>query len=115
MTKLDKLWIKSMEWCSKYWGCHQLPNRSFFVCGYQLPVCARCTGIITGEFLCVFTWWILKIPLVICILLIVPMLIDGTVQYKTKYTSTNTKRFITGAMFGYGFFYIILLSITFII
>lgn len=25
--------------------CHQLPDRSFFVDGRQLPVCARCTGL----------------------------------------------------------------------
>lgn len=25
--------------------CHQIPERSFFVDGQQLPVCARCTGL----------------------------------------------------------------------
>ena len=25
--------------------CHQLPARSFFWAGHQLPVCARCTGL----------------------------------------------------------------------
>jgi len=25
--------------------CHQLPDRSFFLDGRQLPVCARCTGL----------------------------------------------------------------------
>src|SRR6185295_19740317 len=28
--------------------CHQLPERSFFIDGYKLAVCSRCTGIYAG-------------------------------------------------------------------
>ncbi|MEE0456852.1 MAG: DUF2085 domain-containing protein, partial [Anaerovibrio sp.] len=28
-----------------------MPSRSFFIHGYQMPLCARCTGIIVGEVL----------------------------------------------------------------
>ena len=28
--------------------CHQLPDRSFHLAGFQLPVCARCMGIYAG-------------------------------------------------------------------
>ena len=39
--------------------CHQLPERSFFLDGRQLPVCARCTGLYlsgVAGFLGWFTW-----------------------------------------------------------
>jgi uncharacterized membrane protein len=28
--------------------CHQIPERSFYIAGFQLPVCARCIGIYAG-------------------------------------------------------------------
>ena len=28
--------------------CHQLPDRSFYLQGFQLPVCARCLGLYAG-------------------------------------------------------------------
>jgi len=31
-----------------YGICHQLPERSFFLDGHQLPLCARCTGTFLG-------------------------------------------------------------------
>jgi hypothetical protein len=31
--------------------CHQIPERSFFMDGQQLPLCARCTGTFLGAML----------------------------------------------------------------
>lgn len=36
--------------------CHQLPDRSFFVDGMQLPVCARCTGLYLGGLAGLAAW-----------------------------------------------------------
>jgi hypothetical protein len=33
---------------SLFWHCHQLQERSFFIRGRQMPLCARCTGILLG-------------------------------------------------------------------
>lgn len=37
-----------------------------------------------------------------CIILIVPLVIDGVVQYKTRYRSNNLKRLMSGMMYGIG-------------
>ncbi len=99
MKKSDIIWIKSMKFCSKYCRCHQLPQRSFFVKGYQLPLCARCTGIFIGNIIVV-----LLLPLKIAdykfALFMLPMIIDGGIQYMTEYRSNNIRRLVTGIMFG---------------
>ena len=41
--------------------CHQLPDRSFFLNGRQLPVCARCTGLYLGGAAGVLGWCAWKI------------------------------------------------------
>jgi uncharacterized membrane protein len=40
--------------------CHQLPERSFFLDGQQLPVCARCTGLYASGAVGLLGFWILK-------------------------------------------------------
>lgn len=41
--------------------CHQRPDRSFFIDGHQLPVCARCTGIYLSAAVGFITWVAFKI------------------------------------------------------
>jgi uncharacterized membrane protein len=109
MDKKIKIWIKAMYLFDKYWGCHQLPERSFFLKGYQFPICARCTGIIIGELIS-FVLFLLnyKIEVILCIILLIPLILDGTIQYFTRYISNNIKRFLTGLIFGIGFIQLIL-------
>ena len=40
--------------------CHQLPERSFFLDGQQLPVCARCTGLYLSGAAGALAWLIWK-------------------------------------------------------
>lgn len=41
--------------------CHQLPDRSFFLDGLQLPVCARCTGLYLSGAAGLVAWWAVKL------------------------------------------------------
>ncbi len=41
--------------------CHQRPERSFFIDGQQLPVCARCTGLYLSGVIGLMAWLMLKI------------------------------------------------------
>ena len=40
--------------------CHQIPERSFFWEGRQLPVCARCTGLYVSGVLGLLAWFAIK-------------------------------------------------------
>ena len=40
--------------------CHQLPERSFFIDGRQLPVCARCLGLYVSGAGGIFGWVAVK-------------------------------------------------------
>ncbi len=41
-------------------------------------------------------------PLWLTLVLMAPMVIDGMVQLKTAYESTNLRRLVTGLLFGWG-------------
>ena len=43
-------WAGAMVYGIGSFVCHQIPERSFHLAGFQLPVCARCLGIYLGAF-----------------------------------------------------------------
>ena len=99
--------------------CHQLPERSLFIFGYQMAVCARCFAIY-ASFLagCILFYflrnrlkpWDIKLYIILCI----PMAIDGFSQLfgvpiprgfdanglVWSTLSNDSLRIITGAIFG---------------
>jgi len=95
--------------------CHQLPQRSYFIFGHKMAVCARCFGIYTGFLIGMIIYpfikklddfrtpnkWYLIIALI-------PMAVDGTTQLIGLRESFNELRFVTGFIAGFvGVFYIL--------
>ena len=95
-------WMKWMLYGEKL-GCHQRPERSFFPGGYQMPVCARCTGVIIGYLLAVPLFFLYRFSWAISLAGCSLMLLDWGVQAMKLKESTNIRRLITGLFGGYGF------------
>ena len=98
----DKQWIKLMEMGDRL-GCHQMPERSFFVKGYQFPVCARCTGVLISSVLATLLFFKKKLPISLCVALSSVMLFDWGIQYLKIKESTNIRRLVTGLIGGFGY------------
>lgn len=95
-----------------YGLCHQLPERSFFGGGLQVPVCARDTGIYVGFMLSLVVLAILhrgKRPSgmptpatwVVALVLVAFMAWDGITSYAGLRVTTNALRLLTGLATGY--------------
>lgn len=105
-----EIWIKLMDISAKYWGCHQMPQRSFFLGDWQFPICARCTGVLVGYIMAMFCRSLLRHRLSLSdyMMLMLPMAVDGGIQYISRYESTNLRRFFTGLLAGIGLMSIVL-------
>jgi uncharacterized membrane protein len=86
--------------------CHQLPDRTLFVGGHYLPVCARDTGAYVGLLLGYFLLPLRREEahgppnLWITSLMVMPMIVDAGTQWVGLRTSTNELRLMTGLLFG---------------
>ncbi len=83
-------------------GCHQMPERSFFIRGRQFPLCARCTGLLVGDVLALSLAAFVTPPFPLCVLFCAAMFLDWFVQYLELRPSTNLRRLVTGTLCGYG-------------
>jgi uncharacterized membrane protein len=102
--------FSSLLWNIGHAFCHQLPERSLFFSGFQMPVCARDTGTYLG-FLIVFAFWLgLRryrnvsrpdaLVLISSVAAMLPFLLDGIASYLGLYTTNNTVRLFTGLLMG---------------
>ncbi len=91
-----------------FFVCHKLPSRSFFYKNKQFPICARCTGIFIGYILATIYFFLGLIfsyqypNIYISVILVIPTLIDGVIQYFTNYESGNYRRLVSGIIAGFG-------------
>ena len=104
--KKTRVWLALMKFGARF-GCHQMRDRSFSYKGYQFPVCARCTGVILGEIVSIIMILCsLRIDALYAALFIVPLALDGGLQYINILESNNIRRLITGVLAGFGLTYI---------
>jgi uncharacterized membrane protein len=89
--------------------CHQIAERSFYVAGHPLAVCARCFGVYAG-----FTVCLLFYPLVRSlrrtdaprrgwlVLFALPCVVDFLINFTGLWHNTHASRALTGAWLGAG-------------
>jgi uncharacterized membrane protein len=83
--------------------CHQRPERSFFLSGLQLPVCARCAGIYAGVAagaLAATSLPPVRRPRLLVLIAIVPALVSLVVEWTGLSPLSNTIRAATGVLAG---------------
>lgn len=95
-------------------GCHQRSDRSFFIHGKQFPVCARCTGVFTGQCIGFVCFRFFNPPNILLILFCAVMFCDWFIQYLKICESSNIRRFITGSLCGYAYITFILRGILYV-
>lgn len=98
------------KWLPIIFGCHCKEERSFHYKGEKFPICARCTGELVGIVFALVSCFFFRPSIPVCIVLMLPMIVDGFVQRLTSYESTNPRRFVTGVLFGYALFIILIIT-----
>lgn len=74
--------------------CNRHIERTFSINGFVFPLCYRCTFCLIGAFVSY------KLNYSLPIWFLLPMIIDGSLQYVFRIESKNWKRIVTGFIFG---------------
>lgn len=103
----ERLWLRLMRLGANA-GCHQMPERSFFIGEWQFPVCARCTGLPLGWIAAPLALALLSPPLWLGPVCLLPMAADWCAQRWLGHPSNNLRRVLTGILGGFGHFLFVL-------
>lgn len=95
----QQLWLGAMHYFGRC-GCHQRPDRSFFIGRWQFPLCARCTGVLIGHIIAYPLGLKMRISPWAAVCGCEVMLADWTVQRMGIKESTNRRRLVTGIIGG---------------
>jgi uncharacterized membrane protein len=89
--------------------CHQIAERSFYVAGHPLAVCARCAGIYTGFALSLVLYPLLRDvrrtdapPRAWLVAAVLPTTVDFLINFTGLWHNTHWSRALTGALLGAG-------------
>lgn len=90
-----------------FYICHRIPERTFKIGGWYFPVCARCTGLFIGAFSYYAYYFMVNInytPSIILfgVLAVIPTFLDAITQSLSYRKSSNTLRFFSGLLGGFG-------------
>lgn len=98
----EQLWLKAMEY-GRRCGCHQRADRSFFIGQWQMPVCARCTGVLAGHIIAsALLFKRKKLPSWAAVALCGVTFTDWLIQQLGIKESSNPRRLVTGIAGGIG-------------
>ena len=98
--------------------CHQRPERSFFVDGTQLPVCARCLGLYAGAALAIPFALLAGTPPAarraryILLVAALPTALTWTLEFAGAIPFSNAARFIAALPLGCTASWLVLATIT---
>jgi uncharacterized membrane protein len=83
---------------SLFWHCHQRPERSLVIKRRQLPLCARCIGLLLGPL--ALPAYIFLNDWRVSLVLIAAFFVDSITQVLGFRESNNYLRLVTGAGFS---------------